>query len=148
MSFRAVLSAQKPVGVFRYTLDTILLGGTRSPWLDLRYAGQGNEAYQSAVLRIANERRGRSGAGKFTATKLREDRELDARVFAETIVVGWGEIYEDGKPAPCTPAKVLELLQVLAEDHEYIFLGITQNARDATNYQDVPTGAGVELGKG
>lgn len=146
-SFADMLAKQKPQGTVKFPLEMITLGGEESPVLEMRYAGRSNCGYQSAIIKVANERRNRGATGKITAAKLAADTELDARLFAQHVIVGWEHVYEHGKPVSFTPQKCEELLLELAEHRHDIFLAITTFARDAENFRDVGATAGVELGK-
>lgn len=145
MAFRDMLAKQAPVGTYRHYLETVTLGSDKKPWLDLRYAGKGNPGYQSAILKIAEDRRRRVVA-KLTERSIQEDREQDAELFAQHVVVGWGEVFDEGQPAPCTPANVKDLLLGLVELHEREFIGLINAGREPLNFQSAT--AGPELGKG
>lgn len=144
-SFAETLKQQAPVGTHKHYLETITLGGDKKPWLEMRYAGKGNPGYQSAILKLAEERR-RRVTSKITERTIQEDREQDAELFAQHVIVGWGEVYDEGKPAACTPDRVKELLFALIEHHEREFVGILIEGRNPVNFQSAT--AGPELGKG
>lgn len=151
MGFDTKIAKQKPVGTVKYALDSITLGGDETPVLELRFAGKGNGAYMSALLKQANERR-RVAAGKLTERKLDAARALEAEIFARTVLAGWEHVYEDetpGMPCPFSQAKAEELLLALAEHRPESFDALTGFAKDPDNFPQgaIDSQAGLELGK-
>jgi hypothetical protein len=147
MGFQDALAKQAPGGTFRYTFDTITVNCDEPPVLICRFAGDNNPAYKSAVIKFANERRAKGG--KLTARKLRDDDELDAKLFATTVVTGWENLHEEASApcAQCTPEKVEEFLLGLIEARRDLWLGFTRAVRDPENFRDAEHISGVELGK-
>ncbi|HSN27490.1 MAG TPA: hypothetical protein VLT45_14445 [Kofleriaceae bacterium] len=113
------------------------------PALIVRYAGHGNDAYVNGMYK----RPPVPGAASAERDKL--DRELDAPILAETVVVGWEHIYEDGSdtPAPFETAKVTELLLAIARSRPALFIAIRTIARTEAFFRE-PAVASEDLGKG
>lgn len=155
MSFTQQLEKQKPTGTAWHTFQTLWLGavdkdGTRiQPRLEVKYAGKGNPGYRSAVLKIANETKTKPMPLKITETRIEESAASEAEIFAAHVVVSWEHVHEDdGKPAPCTPTKALELLLALAQHHLIEFQEFLAFCRERTNFPNALEATGVELGKG
>lgn len=137
MGFGDALAKQKPLGTAKFTFDTITLDGQHSPVLEVRHAGSSNPRYQSELVKMANERRPRTG--KLTVRKIREEDEYDAQLIARGgVVVGWEHVYDEpGAPlAECTPDKVEELLLAVIESHREEFVGFKHFCRDPMNFRD------------
>lgn len=152
MGFGKTLAKQKPVGTVTYVLDTILLGCTDSPVLELAFAGKGNGPYMSEMLKVANDPRKKIGGGKITERKIDAAAEIEAEIFGKTVLKGWENVAEDeapGVPIPFSVEKAQEMLLALAEHRYELFRDLVAFARDADNFphESVDPNAGAELGK-
>ena len=149
MSFRDALAALRPVAIRKYTLDGVHVNAEEPVILDCRHAGFSNPGLTGAQLKSFNARRKQRGSTDVSIETMEVNRKLDAKVFAEHVVVGWGNVCEEGpgKPTPLSPAKVEEFLLALGEMRIDLFRGFTDWASNADNFTDVPAGDPVDLGK-
>jgi len=149
MGFLDLIAATMPTGTARFVLDTFPLGSDQAPVLIMRHAGDSNAAYASAVVKAANELRSRAAGSRITESKIAESRSLDARLFAQHVLVGWENVCETpGTPTPFSPAKAEELLLAIAAKRPDVLTLITSFARDADNFRDASVPTGDALGKG
>jgi hypothetical protein len=146
MSFREALAAIKPVATRPYTLEGVHVNCADPVVLMCRHAGFSNPGLTSAQLKAFNARRGRDRS--VSVETMEANRKLDAKVFADHVVVGWENVCEQpGVPTPLSPTKVEELLLAIGEMRLDKFRQFTDWASDADNFTDVPAGDPVELGK-
>lgn len=121
--------------------------GDGVPALICKFAGDGNDAYINAEFKAVRTLAGSSDS----ATRDRLERELEAAIYAEHVVVGWEHIYEDGPDggvqlAAFSVVACKEFLVALAEDAPDQFKRIRM-ARLPSNFRDLVVSA-EDLGKG
>jgi len=148
-SFDDMLAPQAPSGEVTafYTLTEIALGCEDAPVFEMKFAGKGNRGYQSATIKLTNDPRLRA-SGKMTEHRLEDIRDIEAKLFAKHVIVGWKNVYKGGQPSPCTYENALELLRALYNRRPDIFQMITAFAREPENFLDASPTAGADLGKG
>jgi hypothetical protein len=148
MTFRDALAAIKPVATRPYTLDGVHVNCDQPVVLLCRHAGFSNPGLTGAQLKAFNARRGRGGDKSVSVETMEANRKLDAKVFADHVVVGWSNVSEEpGKATPLSAAKVEELLLAIGEMRLDKFRQFTDWASDADNFTDAPAGDPVDLGK-
>lgn len=134
----------------RYSFDTISPDRAAPITLIVRHAGDTNPAYWNALIKEASEGRSPVG-GRVDATSAHAARVDWADRAAATVVVGWENVTEDGKPVPCTPDKVREFLGLLIEPGPEALHDVFDHFRrwcaDLDNFR-VPIAAPAVLGKG
>ena len=135
-----------------YTLDTVDSGNGKNPILYLRFAGEGNAPYTSAVLKIVNERK--AAASRLTLSSIEADRDEDIDLFAKDVITGWDHMVEDdGMPAGYSAAKAAEFLTALITKQPDgssgvdVFDKLRRFAKNPENYRG-PIAKADELGKG
>jgi hypothetical protein len=127
-----------PSGTARYTLSAVNIprGNPEPVVLIVKHAGEGNERYQSAIMKAAR------------ATG-REAMKQRATIFAKHVITGWENVLKDGKPVPYTWQDGEELLHKLidAKRWEVEVAGLITFSRDPDNFQSPAVDAG-DLGNG
>ena len=148
MSFRDALAALKPVAIRKYTLEGVFVNCGEPVLLDCRHAGFSTPGLTGAQLKAFNARR-KTGSKDVSIETMEVNRKLDAKVFAEHVVVGWANVCEEGpgKPTPLSAGKVEEFLLAISEMRLDKFREFTDWASNADNFTDVPVGDPVDLGK-
>lgn len=149
MGFADILLAQAPQGTARYTVDTILLGAAKPPVFVGRHAGESNPGFWSDSLKVANLARSRSGGGALTQSKIDEQRERTAKLYAKHVMTAWEHVCEEpGIPSPCTPDVVERCLLALAASRPDAFTALTNYFADADNFRDVAPEPVKQTGNG
>jgi len=134
-----------------YVFHGLRLCEAGPPSLLVRHAGDGTRGFKNASWHAANALRARGGNNSITEAKTRARCIEEAKLIADHCVVSWDNVVEDdGKPAPCTPAKVHEFLTAIIESDEGIgtYVAFRTWAQDADTFRPVPLGDATELGKG
>jgi len=138
-----------------YAID---LGGPGIPTLIVRHAGETNPAFYAATLkRQASESRKRTSGS--SADAVRENREVDAKLIAKHVVVGWKNVVEDAPRGGILPVdfdtlRCEELLMMILADEPRadqplrmaVFHSLRLFVFDYHNFYE-PKVDGVELGK-
>jgi len=124
--------------------------GDGVPTLLCRFAGDGNDAFKNAEFKAARQ----LASSPDSAARERVDRELDAPIFAEHVVVGWEDIFEDDPTSPhgvkavaFSVEKCKELLLALASDAPDQFNRVRVLTRNPSLFRDA-VASGEDLGKG
>ena len=148
MTFRDALAGLRPVATRPYIFDGVHVNCAEPVVLQCRHAGFSNPGLTGAQLKAFNARRSRGGDKSVSIETMEANRKLDAKVFAEHVIVGWQNVFEEpGKATALSPAKVEELLLAIGEMRLDKFRQFTDWASDADNFTDLPAGDPVDLGK-
>lgn len=121
--------------------------------LIVRHAGEANAAYWNAMFKRINDLQAKAGSGapRLTPAQLVKSRGETIEIYAQTIVAGWENVLEDGKPAQCTPEVVLRFLSALIapppDGCPEVFDELRKFCENASNFRP-PAVSSVDLGKG
>ncbi len=125
----------------RCVLHGINLHCERPLTLIVKYAGDENTAWQSAVRKIA---------ARFVGIEPTARQSFDAyvRPFAEHVVVGWEDAFDKaGKPEAYTAEKLTALLKRVADKNLEVAASPMFWARNQSNFRSVPNLNADEVGK-
>lgn len=156
MSFDSDLDEQAPTGTARFTLDTIKLGGCPSfPVFIVKPATEANAAFRNAMFKSGDDPRLKGFGRKASPERADANREIYAEIYAKTVVVGWDNVWEDGKPADFSTTKCLELMKSLirrrpdgSAPHAVVFTTLRAFCEDDGNFGDATSTDSTGLSKG
>jgi hypothetical protein len=126
-----------PTKTATFTLADVVIPRTNreSVTLELKYGGESNERYQSAIAK----------APRATG---RDALKQSATLLARHVIVGWSNVLDKaGQPIRCTPEGAEELLHALIEKKlGYRYLGpLVAFVNDPTNFRE-PVATAEDLG--
>lgn len=152
-SIRESIKKQRPNGTAWYTFQ-VMVGSDQPLQMEVQYAGKGNTGYRSAQVKAAIEAIEKpTVVGKLTEAKFEANVAVSTafkiQLLSSSIVVGLRNCFEHGKPVPCTPEKVAEALQAIADElGEGEITEFLDWCRERSNFPNAAETTGVELGKG
>lgn len=110
--------------------------------LQIRHLGSANKAYVDAAFTRKMDLAERPGS-----EQLAHDRDQDLADIAAFCVTEWN-VTEDGKPAACTPDKVLAFFKFALENgYDDEIASLRATVKVLANFRE-PLATGADLGKG
>ena len=142
VSFDAVLAPQRPSPerLFRYE-SPLQLGGDAPAVFLLRYAGESNAAYMSALYAHVPI------PGRPSPARAQLIRERDAKTFAATVVAGWEGICHSGAPVPFSVEQAESLLISISRARPNVFDALCAHAQVDNNFVGSAAEIAAALGK-
>ncbi len=116
MGFSFKSASFQPDAEVDYVLDAISEDPYKPITFRVKHAGHGNAAFVNAQTKARADLANRYNSSTVTAAYTRALREADVELLADYAIVGWSNVYEDGKPADFSTATLKRFLHALIED--------------------------------
>lgn len=153
MAFKLRMAAVPVEVTRRYTMDEVCDEDHPSDPLVLivRPALESNPGWANARFKALASAK----AAPMSVTVMQETRARNIDIFSKHVVTSWENVYEDGKPLPCTPEAVARLLTQIIESppgrpdlagRPDLFDGLFAFCVDPDNFREPMIGA-ADLGK-
>jgi hypothetical protein len=124
------------------TVEFHLTGvATPTPSLTMKFAGDENKPLRNAIAKLASRHAFRNK----TAPDINR---MLIPLYAKHVVVGWTNVFEDGKPAAFSVEKCEEYLTAIDEAGGIDIISEAFGfANDKYNFRDTPVGSAEDVGK-